>query len=103
MQYYHYLCAAIQGAYTLITVPPDFSRSRFITQPGILFDNYGPYNLKPLLGIEVRLQKDGTVPPEYLKDYARSVRDDWKCREGGILNCLFEELELWNVVQEQQG
>ncbi|PSR78622.1 hypothetical protein PHLCEN_2v7369 [Hermanssonia centrifuga] len=67
-------------------------------QPGILFDNYGPYNLKPLLGIKVHLQRVGTVPPEDPKDYARSVRGNWKCREGGILNCLFEEPELWNVM-----
>ncbi|KAI0056596.1 hypothetical protein BV25DRAFT_1842199 [Artomyces pyxidatus] len=50
---YHYLCAAIQQAYTIGTVP----------------------------GI-----------------YSTQFRKNWKCREGGILYCLSEAREWWNMV-----
>lgn len=88
---YHYLCAAIQGAYAL-TAPTAMGRV------GIRFGAYTAYALPPLEHVKLHPRPDGSVHPDDLAAYVQGFRGDWKCREGGVLYCLAEARPFWNMV-----
>lgn len=95
---YHYLRAAIQGKYELTTVPADLSRGWMFPRAGIVFDKYSDYALEPVLGLKLHPREDGTIHPGDLKLYAQGFRDNWKTREGGVLYCIDEGREFWNMM-----
>ncbi|EKM57062.1 uncharacterized protein PHACADRAFT_172745 [Phanerochaete carnosa HHB-10118-sp] len=97
-QWYHQLCAAVKGDYELTTVPPDLSRSQLFAHSGIVFDKYTAYKLEPVTGVKLHPREDGTILPGDLQFYSRTLRDDWQCREGGIMRCMAEEREFWNMI-----
>ncbi|KAJ3551106.1 hypothetical protein NM688_g4931 [Phlebia brevispora] len=92
-QYHHYpsLCAAIQGKYELATVPPDFSQGQMFPRAGLVFTKYQAFELEPILGVKLHPRDDGTIHPGDIKVHADMFRSDWRCREGGILRCMFDE------------
>ncbi len=97
-QYYHYLCAAIQQKYEVTTVPPDFSQGQMFPRAGLVFTAYKTFRLEPVLGIKLHPRPDGTIHPEDIKHYVDMFRSNWKCREGGILRCIDEQREFWNMI-----
>lgn len=98
LERYHTLCAAIQRKYEFTDVPADFSKGQLFPRKGITFDHYTSYNLEPVLGIKLHPRQDGTIHPGDIKVYKSSFVDSWKCREGGILYCIGEAREFWNMV-----
>ena len=98
LERFHYLRAAVTGAYTLTDVPPDFSRGQLFARKGLEFAAYDGAALPPVLGVKLHPRPDGTVHPEDLALYARGFRACWKMREGGVLYCLGDERAFWNMV-----
>ncbi|GJE93367.1 zinc finger MYND domain-containing protein [Phanerochaete sordida] len=96
---YHQLRAAVQGDFALVqNVPPDLARGQLFPRAGLVFDKYTPRALAPVLGVKLHPRADGTVHPGDLAQYVRGFRDNWKTREGGILYCMGEAREFWNMV-----
>jgi hypothetical protein len=95
---FHMLCAAIQGAYDIVSVPPDRSRGQFFERAGVAFGKYKEYALEDVLGEKLHPREDGTIHPGDIKTYAKGMRADWRCREGGILRCVREARPFWNMV-----
>lgn len=98
LERYHYLCAAIQEKFELTTVPPDFSRAQMFPRAGLVFSSYESHPLDPILGIKLHPREDGTIHLGDLKMYASTFRESWKSSEGGILYCIAEEREFWNMI-----
>lgn len=98
LERYHTLCAAVQKRYQQSTVPPDFTKGWLFERAGLLFSQYRAYSLEPILGVKLHPRPDGTIHPKDLQIYARGFRDDWKCSEGGILYCIGESREFWNMI-----
>lgn len=95
---YHYMCAAIKEQYEITTVPPDVARGQLFRRSGLVF-SYEPHNLEPVLGIKLHPRDDGTIHPGDIEFYARSIRESWKCSQGGILYCISAcEREFWNMI-----
>lgn len=95
---YHFLRAAITGKFALTEVPGDFSRGQLFPRAGILFDQYTAFKLEPVVGVKLHPRDDGTIHPEDLEVYVRSLRNNWKSRQGGILYCIGEAREFWNMI-----
>ena len=96
---YHMLCAAIKGEYEIISVPPDFSRAQLFPRAGITFNRYRAYPLEDVLGVKLHPRDDGTLLPADLEMYAREMRSNWQCREGGILRCVGNcDRAFWNMI-----
>ncbi|KAI0075638.1 hypothetical protein K474DRAFT_1624182 [Panus rudis PR-1116 ss-1] len=97
---FHYLCAAIQGSYTLKdNIPPDVSRGQLFPRQGLDFSSYWPYNLQPVIGVKLHPREDGTIHEGDLKVYVSEFKKNWKCREGGVLYCISEDSRaFWNMI-----
>lgn len=98
LERFHYLRAAATGAFALTDVPPDFARGQIFARKGVVFAAYGEAQLPPVLGVKLHPRADGTVHPEDLALYLRGFRASWKAREGGVLYCVGEGREFWNMV-----
>ncbi|KAF7792041.1 hypothetical protein EIP86_003068 [Pleurotus ostreatoroseus] len=59
---------------------------------------YKPFKLEPVIGVKLHPRDDGTIHPEDIKVYVDMFRSNWKCREGGILRCIEEQREFWNMI-----
>ncbi|KAI0056597.1 hypothetical protein BV25DRAFT_1813747, partial [Artomyces pyxidatus] len=92
---YHYLCAAIQEAYTFNIVPRDANN---YPRPGLIFSSYTAYDLEPVRGLNFHPQYDTPFDPEDIRYYVSQFRRNWKCREGGILYCLAEGRRWWKML-----
>jgi hypothetical protein len=96
---YHYLRAAVTNAYTFDTdVPPDRSRGQLFSRQGVVFDEYKDYHLEPVVGIKLHPRSDGTILPGDLAVYNQGLRENWKTRQGGVMYCVSEEREFWNIM-----
>lgn len=95
---YHRLCAAIQQKYVIREVPPDMSKGQLFPRKAISFTPYTEFALDPVVGIKLHPREDGTIHPGDIKVYKRWFLNNWKCREGGILYCIGESREFWNMV-----
>lgn len=98
LTYYHYLCAAIKGQFHIKDVPPDPSRAQLFERQGIFFDKYKEYPLEAVMGVKLHPRQDGTLHPGEVTFYVRCFRDNWKCREAGVLYFLEQEREFWNLI-----
>ncbi|KAI0056603.1 hypothetical protein BV25DRAFT_1920849 [Artomyces pyxidatus] len=87
LERYHYLCAAIQHAYGR----DDYNKT-------VEFDTYMAYKLPPVGGVKLHPLPNGTIHPEDIKIYVERFENNWRCREGGILYCIGEGREWWNMV-----
>lgn len=94
--YYHILCAALQRKFRITDVPPDPRAFQVFPRSGIVFDSYTKFELEPITGL--KLIEEGCLPAYKLKEYARWLRINWKCRQGGVLYCVDQGAEFWNLV-----
>lgn len=94
---YHRLRAAVSGQFDLTQVPGDVSRGQFFSRSAIVFDKYCESKLEPIVGLELRVREDGTIHPEYLKEYVRGLRANWAARAGGVMHCV-GAAAFWNIV-----
>ncbi|KAI0042787.1 hypothetical protein FA95DRAFT_531147 [Auriscalpium vulgare] len=86
---YHYLCASIQQAYTVIGPA---------TRRNIVFPSYTAYPLTPLGDVKLHPREDGTIHPGNVDAYVAQFRADWQCREGGVMYCIVEQHEWFDLI-----
>lgn len=84
--------------YELTTVAPDFSQGQMFPRAGVEFDRYTLYTLDAVSSVKLHPRDDGTIHPEDIKAYKQTMRDSWKCAQGGILYCIGNQREFWNMV-----
>ena len=95
---YHYVCAALQKAYRVTTVPAQEVYGATFDRQGLIFDAYTAYKLKPILGVKLHPSEEGTIDPEDLTIYVDSFEQNWKSMEGGIMYWVEQRREFWNMV-----
>ncbi|KZV66960.1 hypothetical protein PENSPDRAFT_755313 [Peniophora sp. CONT] len=89
---YHYLRAAVTGAYEIERANPVPS---LVT---LKFERYEDYDLEPLLDLKVSPNADGSVHPDDLKMYKEELFGNWKVREAGILYVMRMYRQFWNML-----
>ena len=94
---YHYLLASITGEYTVLDAESTLPQLPGIRQT-LYFNNYKGVKLKPIRDIRIFSRPDGSVNPEQIAEFQRTLDTDWKTREGGILYCVAEWREYWNCL-----
>ena len=101
LERYHYLRAAVTKAYDIKQLQPgDPSNPNpmpFVRQ-GIVFDRYKLRDLKPLRGVKLHPDADGSIHPGDLKAYKEELFGNWKVREAGILYAMMELRPFWNML-----
>ncbi|KAI0340358.1 hypothetical protein BDW22DRAFT_1398698 [Trametopsis cervina] len=95
---YHYLCAAIQQKYEIVSVPADISKAQLFPRQGLIFTKYNAFNLEPVLGIKLHPGSDGTIHPGDIDIYRKEMRNGWKCSQGGILYSVGCARAFWNMI-----
>ncbi|KAJ3478892.1 hypothetical protein NLI96_g9439 [Meripilus lineatus] len=96
---YHWLCAAIQQKYTILdNIPVEFGPGVFFPRQGLDFTPYTQYSFEPVRGVKLHPREDGTIHPGDLELYRDWFEGNWRCREAGILYCVAEFREFWNMV-----
>ncbi|KAI0042785.1 hypothetical protein FA95DRAFT_1682310 [Auriscalpium vulgare] len=98
LERYHYLCASIQKAFEVVDVPPDVSQGQMFARKALLFSSYTAFPLDAVSGIKLHPRDDGTVHPGDVKLYISMIKNNWMCREAGILRCIDEAREWYNLV-----
>ncbi len=90
LERYHYLCAAIQEAYTL-------HRGQLFVRDELDFDRYPAYALESV-SAKLHPRPDGTIHPGDIKLYVDGMVKNYKCSEGGIMYCVGDSRPFWNMV-----
>lgn len=92
---YHALRAAIQGHFD---IGEGTSEDRELYPYSIRYDQYASYPLRPIPGIQLGLRPGGGVSPAAVEAYLHYYKNNWKCREGGIMYWVNEHREFWNMM-----
>ncbi|KAI0056600.1 hypothetical protein BV25DRAFT_1920846 [Artomyces pyxidatus] len=95
---YHTICAALQKRYNIIQVPADPKAGRPWDRQGLTFSAYTAYQIEPVLGVKLHPLPDGTIHPGDIAAYCDVLQSNWKCREGGVMYCVAEYREWWNML-----
>ncbi|VDC05485.1 unnamed protein product [Peniophora sp. CBMAI 1063] len=89
---YHYLRAAVTGAYDLEPSEDDPSLTT------LNFARYAGHDLVPLYNLRLQPNADGSMHPEDLQIYNEELFMNWKAREGGILCTVRLYKQFWSMV-----
>ncbi|VDC05480.1 unnamed protein product [Peniophora sp. CBMAI 1063] len=101
LERYHYLRAAVTGAYDIEQLQPGDPNNPNplpFVRHGLVFDRYKLHKLKPLRGMKLHPNADGTIHPGDLKLYKEELFGNWKVREAGILYAYMELRPFFNMM-----
>ena len=96
MERFHYVCAAATQSYSILGSQ---NRGMLFAREELEFSAYTPYKLKNVRGLKLHVPRDdGTIVPGDIDPYIEHFRKGWKFREAGIMYCVEEERDFWNLI-----